>query len=253
MNINEIKALVLPSSIEPSASTHLLSVMNGQIRLKQTLVALKKWRKSLPDSIPILIGDNTPGIDRLREAIRDIGLVNTHVFDVKPISQSDFARGGAGLSECNTILTIIRSAKLNESELVMKSNARYFILNWKLLLSRLSNKANLAVWPGGNLEYVETGFFIARVQSLVNGLPNVMLEIDETQGIFVEHLYPTIVQNIESELHFFQFPPSIQGVRGHTGRREGRLSEAYAIYAAIKIREQVKIATRIVRLRKPNS
>lgn len=240
MNIHQIDAIVMPSSVEPSSSTPLLSILNGEIRLKQTLISIKKWRKSLPISIPILIGDNTSGIEKLRIAVEKMGLENIQIYAVMPIPEVDFRVGGAGLSECNSILSIISSAKLKSNDIIMKSNSRYFIFNWKLIVQRLPDSFQLAVWPGGNLNYVETGFYLSRVGNLTTGLPKIMREINEEEGVFVEHLYPSMIENIKSDMALFQFPPAIRGVRGHTGRKEDRKSEAYAIYSAVRIRNLTK-------------
>ena len=240
MNVTEIKAIVLTSSVNPGVSTHLLNIVSAEIRMKQTLDSLTRWRNSVPVAIPILIGDNSAGFSQLVTNVKHAHLENVYVIEVHPISDSQFSIGGAGLSECNTILTILEYSKLNKADHILKSNARYYVYNWKSMVEGLPSKTRLAVWPGGSLRYVETGFYVSQVDTLVNGLPNIMPRIDEKNGIFVEHLYPTLVDGHLNQVDLFQFPPAIRGVRGHTGRKEDWKSEAFSIFIIVSVRNRIK-------------
>lgn len=240
MQSTDLKALILTSTISPGASTHSLKIVNQELRLRQTVSAIRRWRKSLPESVPIIIGDNSSGFGELVRQVERYKLKNVRLISVTPVPQKEFQIGGAGLSECNTILTILQSSELAGTDLVLKCNARYFVFNWKVILDRLPIDTQLAFWPGGSLKYVETGFYVAQVDILLRGLPTIMPAINESSGIYVEHLYPTLLGENQSGINLFQFAPAIKGVRGHTARKEDWTSEAFAIFAVIKLREQLK-------------
>jgi hypothetical protein len=236
MKVSQIEALLMPSAISPSSRTNQLSVTNSKIRLRQTLKSVKLWRKSLPDTIPIYIGDNTQGWIILMGEIKKLNMKNVFVTHVNPPNSDNFARGGAGYAETLTILQTLEIFSLENKSFIMKSNARYFIFNWKLIIDRLPKDFDFAAWPSPDLNFLETGFYVAKVEALVKGLPCILETIDETKDIFVEHLYLEHVTQRKEKLTVFQFAPAIYGQRGHTGRKENYSSEAFAIYAIVFMR-----------------
>jgi hypothetical protein len=101
----------------------------------------------------------------------------------------------------------------------MKSNVRYFIFNWKLIIDRLPKDFDFTAWPSPDLNFLETGFYVAKVEVLVKGLPCILETIYKTKDIFVEHLYLEHVTQRKEKLTVFKFAPAIYGQRGHTGER----------------------------------
>jgi hypothetical protein len=70
-----------------------------------------------------------------------------------------------------TILQTLEIFSLENKSFIMKSNARYFIFNWKLIIDRLPKDFDFAAWPSPDLNFLETGFYVAKVKALVKGLP----------------------------------------------------------------------------------
>ncbi len=245
--------LLLPSAIAPSPSTPFQEITDPNLRMKQTIRAIKNWLR-IADRLAfqIIVGDNTGHAKHLAREFksRKVDPQKIRFLDLDQPSKDDIARG-KGACETRALIEMLSDTQLSQDSIIAKSNARYFTTNAVSLIKALSDDFDFAGWPYPRMNLIDTTFFLGRTSFLKNILPEIYIKTDDRSGIFVEKLYATktlFQSNCEFERLAYQ--PAIFGQSGSTGERRSILSEARVVSIVIRLRESTLSMLKMFRKKK---
>jgi hypothetical protein len=235
--------LIMPSAVAPSPLTPYQALLNPEIRFNQTIRAIKKWAKAAKKhEFRIIVADNTGWARRIESVIHksDLGSKMITVLDVPSPTSEEIARG-KGAAETACLMYALNSLELEDSSLVAKVNARYFVTNGMFLVANLSDSFQFAAWPRPKLDSVDTTFFLGSAGFLETIFPYVYKETDDLAEKFVENLYADFSLRItRCDFERLAYAPAIHGQSGTTASVASPFNEARLVSILVRARFRIR-------------
>ena len=218
--------LILTSAIKPSHKTPYLRHFDEKLRLKETLICLKKWKKIVEkNNFRCILVDNTLNEKELRSKFSAAKFPNLRLLAAPPVTESDLKKG-AGYCELKSLRYATSRLNLSNENLIIKCNARYFIRNFENLFRFVNQVNKIYFMTYLRIDRAETKFFIITLKHLRE-----FLEYAESRvnlQINLEHaLAKYIYSNAYHESISLPIEPVIFGVSGHTGKKYRFFTEAW--------------------------
>jgi hypothetical protein len=219
--------LILTSAIKPSHKTPYLRHFDEKLRLKETLICLKKWQRIVEkNNFRCILVDNTLNQKELRSKFSAVKFPNLRLIAAPSITDNDLKRG-AGYCELKSLKYAISRLDLSNESLIIKCNARYFIRNFENLFRFVNQINKIYFMTYLRIDRAETKFFIITLKHLREFLE--YAEIRVNLKFNLEHSFAKYIYlNAYHESISLPIEPVIFGVSGHSGRRYKFFTEAWA-------------------------
>jgi len=221
--------LILSSAIKPSLNSPGLRHTNHELRLKETLICLKKWQRiAKTNNLDCILVDNTYSELELKSKIPNSLFPNLQLLSAPAVSKLELRRG-AGYAELRSLQFITSILNLNSDSLIIKCNARYYIRNFQNLFSFVDNYNKIYFYTNLRVDRVETKFFISTFEHLKNFLEFAEDKVGLQPNTHLENLLAKYI-NLYAFNESIALPiePVIFGTSGHTGQKYRIINEAWA-------------------------
>ena len=212
--------LILTSAIKPSHDTPNLKHVDEKLRLKETLVCLKKWSKIIKRyNLNCVLVDNTLSDTDLRSKIPFVTFPEVQVLAAPPLTKNDLKKG-AGFGELLSLKYAVNKLGLENDILIIKSNARYFVRNFGNLFNFVEKLNKIFFYTHLRIDRAETKFFVMTVKHLIKFLEFAEDRVDIQNNIHLENTFADYISlNGYHESISLPIEPVIFGVSGRTGKR----------------------------------
>ena len=232
--------LFLSAAIAISSLTPDTKLLDENERLSCAEKGLKQWIKSVPDTVKIVLVENTGYAKYFKDRYGN----RIHVIDAPPPSVEIVLKGK---SACFTEQALFALANwpitYDPSVKIVFANAKNFIPNGNFLLKRLPSNSKNAFFYIGNTSYIDLSFFLMDVKLF-------RLYLLKCQEIFSSHKYdPAFYEknNFNGEKYMsiflatskevvsiFNHAPIRSGVSGTWNLHVSYFSEKRFIYCAAR-------------------
>lgn len=228
--------LLLTGTIKPGIVPNL-KLVNYKEREKQYIEAITKWKKL---NLPIIFCDNSNYTsDVINYLFRTSP--NNHEY-LKYLSKNSIHGKGSGEAE---LLDYVfkNSTLIHESDYICKVTGRYYIKNFRKILKFVnSDKNNISIYSNISkyLTWVDSRFFIFKKEFYNNYLNARLLEINESKGIYFEHVLAQSVHDCMSNRCGWRLLPvypdyiGLQGTSGISDKSNLFQKIKYNIYFKLK-------------------
>ena len=221
--------LILTSAIKPSHDTPLIKHLDENLRLKETLVCLKKWTKIIKRyNFNCVLVDNTFNDADLRSKIPFTKFPEVQVLAAPPTDEHGLKKG-TGFPELMSLKFAVNELGLADNDLIIKSNARYFIRNFSNLFNYVEKFIDVYFYTHLRVDRAETKFFIITVKHLRKFIEFAELRVNIHENTHLENLFADYISsNVYRASISFPIEPVISGISGRTGDKYRFFNEAWA-------------------------
>ena len=220
--------LILTSAIKPSHDTPSLKHVDEKLRLKETLVCLKKWSKIIKQyNFNCVLVDNTLSDADLRSKIPFATFPEVQLLAAPSLTKHDLKKGN-GYGELMSLKYALNELGLKNNNLIIKSNARYFIINFENLLNFVEKSNKIHFYTHLRIDRAETKFFIITVEHLKKFLEFAGVRVNIQDNIHLESVFADyIFLNAYHESISLPIEPVIFGISGRTGGKYKFFNESW--------------------------
>ena len=220
--------LLLTSAIKPSYNTPYLKHIDELSRLRETLKCLLKWSKVVKrHNFNWILIDNTLDEEELRKIIPLGSFPEIQLLSAPPLTEKDLKKG-AGFGELMSLKYAVKTLELEDNDLIIKCNARYFIRNFDNLFRFVEDNNKIFFHTYLRLDRAETKFFVMTVSHLRNFLGYAEARVNVQNNIHLEHIFALyIYSNAYHESISLPIEPVIFGVSGRTGAKYKFFTESW--------------------------
>jgi hypothetical protein len=223
--------LILTSAVVPGISDPLLIHNDSEKRINETLHKLKKWNYVASKfGIKCILVDNTLDLEQLEKLFSPKKFSNFQILSAPkvPNEKYDPALGGVGFAELLSIQHALGAINLEESDFIIKCNARYFIKNFSSLYNFVTLN-NEVYYYTTRQSRAETKFFVMSRDHFKNFVAFAYKELGMAKGLHLEHILAKyITQKGFEKSVLFPVEPVISGISGRTGKSYRFFSESWA-------------------------
>jgi hypothetical protein len=220
--------LILTSAIKPSHDTPNLKHLDEKLRLKETLVCLKKWSKIIKQyNFNCILVDNTLSDTDLRSKIPFATFPEVQVLAAPPLTKHDLKKG-AGFGELMSLKYAVNELGLENNILIIKSNARYFVRNFGNLFNFVEEFNKIFFYTYLRIDRAETKFFVITVKHLKKFLEFAEARVNIQDNIHLENVFADYIYlNGYHESISLPIEPVIFGISGRTGKKYKFFNESW--------------------------
>jgi len=250
-----MEILLLTASINAKLASPIYThLTDTEERLAQYKNTLKRYIED--SSFDKLVFCENTGFNFSKDYLIDLAIKNnkqieflTFISDIKAVNKYG---KGYGEGECLKY-AIENSEFINNNKVFYKVTGRLFVENINLIIKKHSNINNCFYTDGWNSTSVNTFFFKCDASFFKTYLENSYLEVNDSQGRFLEFIYFDIL--IKQRIRSFRCLPFISGNSGSTGNAytvesEYRIKKIYnffgfyslniGIYKILRILKKIK-------------
>lgn len=220
--------LILTSAIRPNLNSPGLLHLDEELRLNETLICLKKWKRIVDiNNLNCILVDNTLNEFELKSKISSSLIPNLQLVSVPALSKLELQRG-AGYGELSSLEFVTNTLNINTDSLIIKCNARYYIRNFQNLFSFVDNFNKIYFYTNLRVDRAETKFFISSFEHLKNFLKFAKDKVNYQPNMHLENLLARYIYlHAFNESIAWPIEPVIFGTSGHTGQKYRIINEAW--------------------------
>lgn len=221
--------LILTSAIRPSLNSPGLRHFNDELRLNETLISLKKWKRLVfKNNLDCILVDNTLSELELKSKIPSSLFANLQLVSAPELSELELERG-AGYGELKSLELIINTLNLDTDSLIIKCNARYYVRNFQNLFSFVDNFNKIYFYTNLRIDRAETKFFISTFEHLKKFVKYAHDRVSYQPNMHLEHLLASYIYSCAFNVSVsFPVEPVFFGTSGHTAQKYSFFNEAWA-------------------------
>jgi hypothetical protein len=188
MNTKNRNLILLTATVNPMID---VARANPKVRLNDYLSALKIWWGEL-ETLPvdILFCENSG---------YDIKIIEDWILSINAESRikifqftgdkSLVEKLGKGAGEAEIFDRCINENLISSYDYILKCTGRLYVKNSRNLLACVEqSNDDFAFSIRGNLDFADTRFFIIKHQLFVNYLLNLAKDVDDNNGVYLEHV-----------------------------------------------------------------
>lgn len=246
----KLDALLMPSAIAPSQNTPFQSLVDPNIRLDQTVNAIRFWvNQAHKFNFRIMVVDNTNYAEDIKRGLtrKILSSPLLEIHDVPVLSPQDVKRG-KGAGETSTLQAGLGLLNLPNEAIVAKVNARYIVTNGLYLVEEIEGNFDFAAWPRPHLDSVDTTFFLGSVRFLNDAFKFVYEKTDDLKQDFVENLYADFaIRNPNCNFVRLNYCPAVKGQSGTTGSKASPFNEFRIVSFVVRYRKKLRTALSMIK------
>lgn len=229
--------ILLTGTIAPSGIPDLKRTDVSQ-REKDYYYAISNWMKL---GFPVVFVENS-GYDSF--LIKSLFTNNDNEFIQFDTTVSYL---GKGHGEAEIVSIAFRESKiLSVSSHIIKSSGRQYISNACTIMKSFKDKNLFVVsWLKRYLQYADSRFFIARKEFFINYLLNELTYINESKGVYFEHVLARAVHKSIADGHLWLPPNSYPICNGTSGTENIKYNTGF--FNVVKGQIILKIMNRILK------